>query len=72
MKAHPGDDATKKSLGDREPSINKFFSGRRFPFATLSSMDDQMFFLGPSLLDGRLLFPDIVSNIDPAQPAQTI
>lgn len=35
-------------------------------------MDDQMFFFGPSLLDGRLLFPDIMSKIDPAQPVLTI
>jgi hypothetical protein len=41
-----------------EPSIRRFFSGKRFPFATLSSIDDQIFFLGPSLLDGRLLVPE--------------
>jgi hypothetical protein len=57
---------------DSAPNIKRFFSGKRFPFATLSSMDDQMFFLGPSLLDGRLLFPDIMSKIDPAQPVLTI
>lgn len=43
-----------------EPSIRRFFSGKRFPLATLSSIDDQIFFLGPSLLDGRLLFPEPV------------
>ena len=41
-----------------EPKIKRFFSGKRFPLAALSSIDDQMFFLGPSLLDGRLLFPE--------------
>lgn len=45
-----------------EPRINKFFSGKRFPLATLSNMDDQIFFLGPSLLDGRLF--DRVPNVD--------
>jgi hypothetical protein len=40
-----------------EPKINRFFSGRRFPFATPSSSDDQIFFFEPSLLVGRLLAP---------------
>jgi len=51
-----------RSERSHEPKINKFFSGKRFPFATLSNMDDQMFFLGPSLLDGRLF--DRVSDVD--------
>lgn len=42
---------------DHEPKISRFFSGSRFPLATLSSIEDQMFFLAPSLLDGRL--PDL-------------
>lgn len=39
------------------PKIKRFFSGRRFPLATLSSSDDQMFFFEPSLLVGRLFAP---------------
>lgn len=41
-----------------EPRMSKFFSGKRFPLATLSSNDDQIFFFEPSLLVGRLLVPD--------------
>lgn len=37
------------------PRIKRFFSGKRFPLATPSSSEDQMFFLEPSLLVGRLL-----------------
>ena len=37
-----------------EPNINRFFSGNRFPLATPSSIEFQMFFFGPSLLVGRL------------------
>lgn len=47
-----------------KPRINRFFSGSRFPFATLSSIEDQIFFLVPSLLDGRLLLLP-VPNRDP-------
>lgn len=39
------------------PSTSKFFSGKRFPLATLSNREDQMFFLEPSLLVGRLFVP---------------
>ena len=64
--------------GDHQPNINRFFSGSRFPCATLSSMDDQIFFLGPSLLDGRLLCPVLERfNVDmfywnSVQPALTM
>ena len=43
--------------------MRRFFSGKRFPLATLSNIEDQIFFFGPSLLDGRLLFP--VPDLDP-------
>lgn len=49
--------ATTIELRTSVPNISRFFSGKRFPVAALSSIDDQMFFFGPSLLDCRLLFP---------------
>lgn len=50
-----------------------FFSGRRFPLATLSSMDDQIFFLFPSLLVGRPPAPPESSlNVDIRCPIATI
>lgn len=51
--------ATTRSKAQRTgaPNIKRFFSGNRLPVAALSSIEDQMFFFCPSLLDGRLLFP---------------
>lgn len=47
---------TTRTGESHEPRIRRFFSGKRFPLATPSSREDQIF-LEPSLLDGRLLDP---------------
>jgi hypothetical protein len=65
-----------------EPSTSRFFSGNRLPLATVSNREDQMFFLEPSLLVGRLFAPaafdpgfkleDIVSSPTMPQRAFTL
>ena len=56
-----------------EPNISKLFSGNRFPLATPSSIDDQIFFAAPSLLAGLLPFgPEFWLSIDARCPIPTI
>lgn len=60
-------------VGPIVPSTIMFFSGSRFPLATLSNMEDHMFCLLPSLLDGRLPGPpECWVPIDIRDPIPTI
>jgi hypothetical protein len=44
----------KSGVERHKPNTSNVFSGKRFPVPTPSSMDDQRFFLEPSLLVGLL------------------
>jgi hypothetical protein len=61
------------SLAENIPSTIIFFSGNLFPLATLSNIEDQIFFLLPSLLDGRLPGPpESCVPVDIRDPIPTI